>query len=256
MGWATSTKGPSPAGKVELRDLESGEVRVLESGSHSGDINTYINDACFLRNGQMLLGSFCSLNPGAGRMDRLVCWDIGSAKSVAISCEAGQGPCSVTWIPERSLLVAGHADGTVRVYEDRRKGPQSSQEAFVEIRRFRLHEAAIWSCLFAPAFGGIVTAGSDGYLKVSDPDRGRELQVLHRQGSSINSCALAPDGLLLASASSSGAIRFWLAGREQASSVFFAGTYVNGVAFADDGDLLYFGGGRGLVGVIRVQLNR
>lgn len=253
VGWATGLNKSAPAGRVELRAIGSQEIRVLEPGGTTQDLDAAVFDACFITSDHSIIGAFCSLRRGGKRVDKLMRWDMRSGKSEAVACEPGQGPYSLCWIPERNIIAAGHGDGTVRFYEHKTTTWPSNKKTLAEIRRFRIHEDAVWSCLYAPAFGGLVTAGRDGYLKVSNLESGKLVQILITEEASINSCTLSRDGILLATASSDGVIRLWLQGREQASAVLFTGTFVNTVSFSHDENLLYFGGGRGLVGAMQVH---
>ena len=248
VGWSVADKVSSPAGRIEVRELGSGAVKVLAEGNADVACGCYLNACCFPNPQLDLLVACFSLQRRGGGGDRLVGWKLPARSQVQLPCHSGQGPSAVGWISDRNLAVAGHGDGTVRVYQF------AGGDELREIKRYRLHEDVIWGCVYAPAFGGLITAGRDGYLKISDPDAGKEIRALQRGGSPITWCALAPNGVLLATASSSGAIRLWGPDRNEPLALFRAGSYLNSVKFSCNGEWLYFGGGRGLVGRLRLRM--
>jgi WD40 repeat protein len=251
-GWASTAKD-TLGGRVEIRDVDTNGVKVIEPGGLSNNFKTAIFDLCYLPGEQILVGAFSSPELRTDAVNQLAYWDLNSGKKSILACEAGQGPYSITWDPEQKRIIAGHADGTVRFYQYSDKLQLWHRKTFVEANRFRLHEDGIWSCLYAPTFGGLITAGADGYIKVSNLENGKLVRILHRDKNPVVSCSLRGDGSLLASASSGGEIRFWQAKQEQAMALFFTGTFINSISFSANGKDLFFGGGRCLVGAIRIS---
>ena len=243
---SATARGESLAGRVELRDLDTNIVKVLDAGNPSISTSAAVWDSCFIHEGKVLVVAFCSETYKDRMIDKLVRWDLEKGKEKSISYDSTKGPRSLTSIKDLGVIVTSHSDGTVRVYSD-------SDLAF--IRAHKLHEGCVWCCVNAPEFGGLITGGIDGYLKVSNINNGKIIKILQKEEFSINTCILSPDRNMLVSGASNGVIRFWRNDYPLLLNIFYAGTFVNSLAFSPEGDLLYFAGGRGLLGVIQFKQN-
>jgi WD40 repeat protein len=240
---SAASKRDSFAGRVELRNFEGEVAQVVLPGEHSHSSNAAVHASCLLRGDSVLVTALCSEPQQSGDpVDKLVLTDLVTGRQQSIGFNERCGPRCLAPLPG-GLIAAGYSDGMVRIHID------TTLEIVGEYKR---HEGIVWCCVHAPAFGGLVTGGYDGYLKVIDINTGSVVENLQQEIFSINSCALSSNGSLLASGSSTGAVRFWRDGDPDPFAVFFAGTFINVLGFSAAGDQLYFGGGRGLLGAIRV----
>lgn len=82
------------------------------------------------------------------------------------------------------------------------------RESRTLIQTLEGHDAEVKDCAIAPDGSYLVSASSDGTLKMWDSS-GRELRTLRAHEKGVETCAIAPDGSFLASAGQDGVLRLW-----------------------------------------------
>jgi WD40 repeat protein len=163
---------------------------------------------------------------------------------------AGAEMASVAFNPGKTMLAAGSADGTVRLWDVHRQGHPSSVGPPLAV------PGSAASLAFSPD-GKILAVGSTGSAvwlwDVSTPGRPAVLDRLALKPAAIvNSVAYSPDGRTLAAASSGGQIYLWnLADPDHASALgapLGTGTgQVSSVAFSPNEKILAAGGSNGRI---------
>lgn len=160
---------------------------------------------------------------------------------------------SVAFNPGKTILAAGNANGTVRLWDVRRQGrPVALGSPLV------MPAGAVTSVVFSPD-GTILAAGTlggaIGLWDVRDPGRPVLIdRISLPSGSAVNSVAYGPDGLSLAAACSDGKVYLWNVWRSRRVSPLGAPVSagvgsVNSVAFSRDAAMLAAGGSSGRVRV-------
>jgi WD40 repeat protein len=71
------------------------------------------------------------------------------------------------------------------------------------------HEDSVEKVMFTPDGRRIVTAATDGTVRIWDPALGQELSALPGQRDYPKAVALSPDGTKLLAATTDGAVRIW-----------------------------------------------
>lgn len=166
---------------------------------------------------------------------------------------AGTEMHSVAFNPAKTILAAGNADGTVRLWDVRRQGrPIALGMPLV------MPSGAVTSVAFSPD-GVILAAGTLGgaisLWEVRNPGRPVLLsRISLPSGSAVNSVAYSPSGRILAAASSDARIYLWDVSTPRHVSLLGAPVSagigpVNAVAFSRDADMLAAGGASGHVRV-------
>jgi serine/threonine protein kinase len=149
---------------------------------------------------------------------------------------------ALAYTPERSLLLSGGADKTMRLWDlptltqkRRYGGPRDmvSSVAFSHngrllaggaldgrvrvwsvlssrrLRTLRGHTGRVAAIAFAPHAQTLASAGSDGTVRLWDLKRGRTIRALTGHTGGATGVAFAPDGERLATAGANGMVRLW-----------------------------------------------
>ena len=112
----------------------------------------------------------------------------------------------------------------------------------------RGHHGGVSACAFSADGQRIVSAGSDGSVRLWNAATGHELRVLSGHASWVRACAFSVDGQRIVSAGMDGSVRVWDAGtgREERKLIGHA-KGVSACAFSVDGQRIVSAGGDGSV---------
>ncbi len=140
---------------------------------------------------------------------------------------------SVAFSPKGTLLAAGSADGTIRLWNASSRQPSGPPLAG--------HTGAVNGLAFSPDGRLLASGSNDGTVRLWDVAKRRLLAPsLMHQGVAVTSVAFSPDGTFLAAGDSAGSIQLWdVAGRRPLGPLPQSGIwYVYDVAFSPDGTIL------------------
>lgn len=172
------------AGRVEIRDLESGDlIRALEAIEPVG-----IN---FSPDGMLLAA--------ADGRDGLRVWDIGSGEPTLHVPTNPFGLTDVAFSPDGELLVAGGDERVATVWT----------LAGEPIARLEGHTGNIEGIAFSPDGTRVATGGIDGRAIVWEARTGRPLMTLAGHRTAVINVDFTPDGTRLATGSTDGTTRVW-----------------------------------------------
>jgi WD40 repeat protein/serine/threonine protein kinase len=235
-------------GTVRLWNLETGkEVRRFEG------LESYVEFVAFVRDGRSLVANgtikgafktiiwdaasgevireiesarYCCLSQDGQRLltaGRLWNVDDGAAKE---GPKFPDGPARFS--PDGKRIVAGHADGTVRLWD---------VETGKEVQPLTGPVGPLRSIAFAPDDGLIVAGGSDGLVHLWDPNKGPESRPLKGHTGIVYSVCFSPDGRRILSASGDRTIRLWTTDSGETLFKESCGDTIHGVAWSPQGRL-------------------
>jgi WD40 repeat protein len=107
---------------------------------------------------------------------------------------------SQDWSPDGNLMVTGHEDGSLRMWQ-----VTSDRERSI----LTGHSEAIYDAVFSPNGQRIASASEDGTVKLWDADTGVELMVFEGHVGSVRSIDWSPDGKRFVTGGSDGLPRVW-----------------------------------------------
>ncbi|MCD4685327.1 MAG: hypothetical protein K8S97_05275 [Anaerolineae bacterium] len=147
------------------------------------------------------------------------------------------GPTNaVAFSPDGSLIVTGHQDAIVRVWDINTGGLRA-------LLRGHLH--SVWTVAFSPdgsliASGdGNLAGGTDSTVRVWDVSGRVEVATLVGHTGAVTALAFSPDGSLLVSGGMDGTVRFWDVASGNPGTLLTNHTdAVRAVAFSPDGTWL------------------
>ncbi len=102
-------------------------------------------------------------------------------------------------------------------------------------------EKGITSIEFSPIGWGLVSAGTDGAVRVWNTETGLEESAMHGHKGSVMHAIFSSDGKLVASAGGDGTVRLWTIDGKSLWSRSVANSEVNRVAFSPDGSRIAAG---------------
>jgi WD40 repeat protein len=151
--------------------------------------------------------------------------------------------------------VALAGDGTIFCGND--QGQISQLELGKDEVTVDGHQGSIWSVAIDSADRLVLSASSDGTVRVWEVSSGRHVRTLSGHEGWVNSVAVSADGELALSGSSDGTVRVWevSSGRHVRTLSGHEG-WVNSVAVSADGELALSGSSDGTVRVWEVSSGR
>jgi WD40 repeat protein/serine/threonine protein kinase len=184
-------------------------------------------------------GKLLALSPGLSQTVQL--WDP-IARRVVASLPAQARVVRVAFSPDGSLLAAGCANGTIRLWDvpTRRE---------LQLGRAPQPIAPVRYIAFSPDGRTLASAGVDGTVQLWDIAARRVRASFQGHSAAILSLSFSPDGKTLASASADTTVRFWdtATGQPMPPPIRGPRTVVNAVSFAPDGKTLATGGEDGTI---------
>jgi WD40 repeat protein/DNA replication protein DnaC len=133
----------------------------------------------------------------------------------------------VAWSPDKDLLVSGHTNGIVGLW-DVVTGKQ--------LWSFEGHTDVVSSVAFRPDGKRVASGSHDNTLRMWDVSAGKLLLTVKGHTHVVNSVAFSPDGTLVASGSHDKTLRLWDALTGLSLHIFSGHSRaVNSVAFSPDG---------------------
>lgn len=153
--------------------------------------------------------------------------------TASVFAETFSSIISLTFSPDGKLLVAGTANGEVRL---RRIADGA------ELHVSKKHRGWVMSLAFSPDGSLLASASSDQTIKLWDHHTGRCCKTLQGHTHWVSSVVFSPDGVMLASCSYDGVIKLWNIPTGQCLRTLKGHTHwVSSVAFSPDGDTLASG---------------
>jgi len=135
--------------------------------------------------------------------------------------------------PDGTRIVAGYADGTVKIWND---------GTGALIRILSGHGDAVTSVAYSPDGKTIFSASADSSVRTWDADSGLSLRILKGHPGPIFSLAISPDGRRIAAGGSGDVVMIWNAATLQPLlSLATQLSSVNTLAFAHDSKLVVGG---------------
>ena len=164
----------------------------------------------------------CGLVASVSNDRTLRLWDMRtrSRKIAVVAHEHWVNACAFS--PDGRFVVTAAADGLIRrwsldfdesVWELWISGAKHLPADIADraLQPFDLdgHEHSANQCVFAADGSFMVSASSDGSLRLWDVARGQQLGALVGHDAEVGGCDVSPDGSLVASVSSDGAVKLW-----------------------------------------------
>jgi len=164
----------------------------------------------------------CGLVASVSNDRTLRLWDMRtrSRKIAVVAHEHWVNACAFS--PDGRFVVTAAADGLIRrwsldfdesVWELWISGAKHLPADIADraLQPFDLdgHEHSANQCVFAADGSFMVSASSDGSLRLWDVARGQQLGALLGHDAEVGGCDVSPDGSLVASVSSDGAVKLW-----------------------------------------------
>jgi WD40 repeat protein/3',5'-cyclic AMP phosphodiesterase CpdA len=178
-----------------------------------------------------LIGAHFNLDALAG-MDTWGAALPDATEASPVSTSAPSDCLSLAWSPGGSLVVTGHTDGALRLWEAR---------SGKELRQLMGHQASVCSVAFSPDGIWLASGSADNTVRLWEAGSGRELQHFTGHQGYVWSVAFSPDGTWLASGSADNTVRLWKADGAKERRFKGHSHYVRSVAFGPDGSSLASG---------------
>ncbi|MGH8908457.1 MAG: pentapeptide repeat-containing protein [Egibacteraceae bacterium] len=107
---------------------------------------------------------------------------------------------AVAFNPDGTLLVSGHEDGTVRIWD---------AVASRLLRALKGHSGPVWAVAVAPDGGWIVSGGDDGAIRTWEMSTSQQTHAVEGHHGPVRAVAVAPDGGWVVTGGDDGTVRTW-----------------------------------------------
>ena len=154
-----------------------------------------------------------------------------------------QGVNAVVFSPDAKMLVSGHDDGSIAVWETA-SGKKLTALGGYQVPMFSSGsrtQGAINSLAFSPDGKLLVTGSRDGEVSVWDAATWKKMKTI-RSGEAVNAVIFSPDGKMLAAGGNDTVISFRdTATWEKAKELKGHSDWINALAYSKDGKYLASG---------------
>ncbi len=234
----TAWDGAGVDGSVILWDLESGEETHLVSGVAARGGVDFSNDGTLVA---------ATVWHQETRQPILRVWDVATANEVfsAPSLSNSKAGFRVDFHPDGNLLAVttGARENNVLIWDLRTERPS----------RIGTHGPAFHGAVrFSPDGETLLTAGSDGVIKIWDYTSKRIVQELRGHVGPVEDAHWADAGATIVSTGEDGTIRFWDAATGREQLLLNQGYLVSHLALSPDGNMLATSGYDGISGLTQV----
>ena len=142
---------------------------------------------------------------GPGRAIEIACLAATLDDAIAVFDPASGKPRAAAWSPRGDCLAAASSECRVRIW--RRGADGDASWATAETVDLVGHTGPVWSLAFAPDGTTFASAGTDGSVRIWDPDTGSERRRIDVHAGAVYGAAYSPDGSVLATASEDRTVR-------------------------------------------------
>lgn len=215
------------SGKGELRPQLS-----LQTGHSS-----WVTTIAYSPDGRLL---------ASGSQDsRVRIWDLESGLTRFVLPGHPNGVVALAFSPDNRILATGGNDGVVHLWD----------VGTGKVRRTLTGLGGVARGIFVTRDGTLVTATSNGQIRLYNPDTGDLKQSMPGPLIPINSAALSSDSAVLALGGVDGNLYLWQLGTERPPQVLAApGGQIASLAFSPDNRILAAAGGGGLLSAGKLEL--
>ena len=155
------------------------------------------------------------------------------AKCPEVQTFASAACSAITYSLDGALIVSGHDDGSVRIWEAANG---------VLLRTLLAHTGPVRSVAVSPDGARIASGSDDETIRIWEPDHEHPIRVLQGHSDGVQSVAFSCDGRLLASGSYDKTIRIWEPDYEHPLRTLQGhSNWFQSVAFSPDGRFLACG---------------
>jgi len=208
-----------------------GNLIVCGCGDRTVRVWNYLTDEEFVLSGQRGFVDSVSLSPdgryiaGGSLYDRAIrIWNVARREQAAILPHSSA--VAVSFSPDSKLLAAGHADGSVSLWE---------VENQRKIALLRGHSDWVRGVAFSPQGDCLASASWDRTACIWNIQKKRAINRLVGHLDKVTSVAYSPDGCLIATASYDETVRIWDGATGRKLTVFHGHQgYVMAVCFLSD----------------------
>jgi WD40 repeat protein len=208
---------------VRLRDLETGQERVLEG--HRG----LVVAVAWSSDGATLAS--------ASEDGTLRLWTRAGAPLASFVAHAGKAVLAVAFLPDGHAVASVGYDGTLRLHD-----PHGQ-----ELRAFTAEDRRLVALAVAPDGAELAAGGSDGRVWLWRADGSRTLVLADASWGQVSQLAFSPGGTRLAAAHETRGVALWDVATGTLTGEHPRAGGASRLAFAAAGDALYAAGTRGEV---------
>jgi WD40 repeat protein/serine/threonine protein kinase/DNA-binding XRE family transcriptional regulator len=190
---------PSPNSVIIWDAATGAELLAVDThGELCEETFNLVRDMAWSPDGRRLAVAAQDAESGAGC--GVVVIDTSTGDTLLTLSEDESASRSLEWLPDGSIILTGHEDGQIRLWDT------ESGRAVGELNG---HTGIVYDAAFSGDGSTIVSAGEDGTLRLWDVDTASEQKVLGGHTGSVYSVAWSPDNTRLVSGGHDGLPRIW-----------------------------------------------